>query len=93
MTPTTLIDELTSTPEGMRLFQQERLLLEVTELICGLMEEQGVHRNELAKRMGRDKSYVSRVLSGTRGLTLCNVSDMACALGCKIIVQVEPLSP
>lgn len=82
-----------TTQKGMRLFQQERLILDVTELICKLMDDQGVSRQQLAKRIGRDRSYISRILSGTRGLTLCNVSDMAGALGCKIAVRVEPLEP
>ena len=38
----TLVEKVTSTPEGMKLFQQEALLLEVSEAICGLMKEKGI---------------------------------------------------
>ena len=60
----TLTEKLTGTAEGMRLYQQERAILEVTELVCRLMDEQGVTRPELARRLGRTKGYIDRLLDG-----------------------------
>ncbi len=49
----TWIDTITETPEDKRLFEQERAILEVTELICQLMEEQGISKAKLARKMGK----------------------------------------
>ena len=46
----TLIERLTKTAEGMRLYQQERAIQELTELACEIMAEQDVSRSELARR-------------------------------------------
>lgn len=89
--PKGLTEKLTGTPEGMRLYQQERAILEVTELICQLMQEQGVTRAELAKRLGRTKGHVSQLLDGGRNMTIQTVSDLLVALGHAIHFQEGPL--
>jgi transcriptional regulator with XRE-family HTH domain len=59
-----------------RLLQQEQTILEVTELICQLMEQQNVNRTELSRRLGKSKSYVSQLLDGSRNMTIRTVSDI-----------------
>lgn len=86
-----LIDKLTSTPEGMRAYQQERVILDVTELICELMERQGVCKSDLAERLGTTKGYVTQLLDGRANMTLRKVSDVLCALGAKLDVSAAPL--
>ena len=39
----------------MKAFQQERLILEVTELISQLMEEKGVNKARLARKARQDQ--------------------------------------
>jgi transcriptional regulator with XRE-family HTH domain len=75
-----LTDEITSTREGMRLWQQERCIFTITERLCELMEEKGVSRKELAERLGKSRSYVTQVLSGTPNLTIRSISDLYLAL-------------
>jgi transcriptional regulator with XRE-family HTH domain len=70
--------------EFERLVEQERLIDESVETIVRLMIEKAVTRTELASRIGRSKSYVSQVLSGSRNMTLRTVSDMAFALGRRV---------
>lgn len=89
----TLTDQLTSTPEGMALFQQERLILEVTELICGLMDEQRVSRAELARRLKTSRAHVTQILDGGANMTLRTVADALTALGCSLHVSSAPLAP
>ena len=48
-----------STPE----FEAERLILDATELIVGLMERQGLSRTELAERIGKSKGHISQLLN------------------------------
>jgi transcriptional regulator with XRE-family HTH domain len=77
----TLSDELTSTAEGMKVWQQERVIFEVTERLCELMEDAGVSRSELSSRLGKSRAFVTKVLRGDANLTLKTVSDLYLALG------------
>jgi hypothetical protein len=68
-------------PEEKRLYQQEQLLFDATELISKLMEKEGVSRSDLAKRIGKSKAYVTQVLRGQSNMTLRTLSDLSYALG------------
>ena len=88
----TLTEKLTSTPEGMRLFQQERVIMEVTELICALMEEEDVSKAELAKRLSTSKANVTQMLDGRRNMTIRTVSDVLFHLGHVLEISDKNLS-
>ena len=83
----TLIERITKTEEGKRLYEQERAILDVTELICELMEQEGVSRSKLARRLGKSKSYVTRLLAGNANMTVRTLSDVFVALGSTIRFQ------
>jgi plasmid maintenance system antidote protein VapI len=77
----TLVQQLTTQcPKEMRLFQQERTILEATELICEMMESEDLNRSDLAKRLGKSKSHVSQLLDGKKNMTLRTISDMFTAM-------------
>lgn len=88
----TLTERLTSTPEGMRLFQQERVIMEVTELICALMEEEDVSKADLAKRLSTSKANVTQMLDGRRNMTIRTVSDVLFHLGHVLEISDKNLS-
>lgn len=46
-----------------------------------LMQERGLNRRQLAEEMGRSKSYVSRVLSGSANPTLKAIAEFEVVLG------------
>jgi transcriptional regulator with XRE-family HTH domain len=75
------LENFIADPDGLRLFQQERLILDVTTRLCTLMDVQGVSRTELARRLGVSKAHVTRLLEGSRNMTLRTVSDLFTALG------------
>jgi len=77
----TLSQEIASTKDGNRLLQEERAILEVTELICELMEETGVSRSELAKRLGKTKGYITQLLDGRANMTIRTIANVFGALG------------
>ena len=81
MLDTPLRDRLTSTPEGLRTWHQERSIFETTEMICELMDEQCVNRAELARRLGTTKSYITKLLDGSVNMTLRTISDVFVVLG------------
>lgn len=87
-----LMERLTSTPEGMRLYQQERAIQELTDLVCQIMDERKVTRAELAARLGKTKGYVTQLLDGRTNMTVRTIADVLGALDCAIHFQDGPLS-
>lgn len=80
----TLMDEYLEDPEFARLMAQEELILEVTETLCELLENEKISRKELADRLGKTKGFVSQLLNGGRNLTLRTVADILHVLGYKV---------
>lgn len=76
-----LREQVLSAEGGQFTWQQERVLLEVSELACELLEEEGLSRVDLADRLGKGRSFVTQILQGTRNLTLRTMSDIFTALG------------
>ena len=76
-----LIDELTETEEGRRLYQQEELLQEITDLICEVMEIEEISRAELARRLHTTQGQITMLLDGRRNINLRLLSDIFNALG------------
>jgi transcriptional regulator with XRE-family HTH domain len=71
-------------PEFRKLLAEEELILEVTETICDLLEEEKISRKELAERLGKSKGFISQLLNGGRNLTLRTVADILHVLGYKV---------
>lgn len=63
------------------LIEEERLILDATELVCELMEAEGVNQTELARRLQVSKPSISQMLSGDNNLTLRSMANIAAALG------------
>lgn len=55
---------------------QEEAILDATELIWKLMEEKKISRTELAQKMRKRKSAISRLLSGERNLTIGKYAEI-----------------
>ena len=73
--------DIVASEDGARLYQQEKVILDVTELVCDIMEEEGVSRTELAQRLKTSKPHVSQLLNGSANITLRTLSDIFYALG------------
>ena len=72
----TWIDTITETPEDKRLFEQERAILEVLELVCLLMSEQGISQAVLAQRMKMSSVEIEWILNGERDMGIRTISDL-----------------
>ena len=90
MSKTDWIEDLRSDPEGQRLLERERVWVEATEILCGLMESRGITSVELARRLHVSPARVSHLLSGTRNLTLASLADAFQALGRSLHVVHGP---
>jgi hypothetical protein len=88
----TLTEKLTATADGMRLYQQERAILEFTELLCQIMDEEEVTRSELARRLGKTKGYITQLLDGRTNMTVRTMSDVFGVLDRAVHFQDGPLS-
>jgi transcriptional regulator with XRE-family HTH domain len=78
-----VIDDMND-PEFRKLLAQEELILEVTETICELLQNEKVSRKGLADRLGKSKGFISQLLNGDRNLTLRTVADILHVLGYKV---------
>jgi transcriptional regulator with XRE-family HTH domain len=75
-----------------RIFAREELVFNVTEDLLVIMEDLNITKAQLAKKLGKSKSFVTQVLSGSRNMTLGSFSDICFALGFKPTVKV-PVEP
>ena len=78
------LEEYREDPE----FVLEQLILDVTEQICGAMEEQEISRSELAQRLGVSRAYVTKLLNGHPNMTLRTLVAVAAALGLRANISV-----
>ena len=72
--------------EDLRIMQQERLILQVCLHINKLMEEKGISKGELAKRLGVKPPRITQILDGVN-LGLRQVSDVMLALDSSLSVD------
>jgi transcriptional regulator with XRE-family HTH domain len=87
----TLVEQFVQTQDGMRSFQQERAIYEVTERIEDRMEEQGISRSELAQRLGKTKGWVTQLLDGEANKTIRTIADVFAVLGLELHFREEPI--
>jgi transcriptional regulator with XRE-family HTH domain len=77
----TLVEEYVEAPVHMRLFQQERAIYEVTELLEDAMRQLGITRSELAAKLGKSKGWVTQLLDGEGNKTIRTIADAFAVLG------------
>jgi len=61
-------------------YKRERIVLELGESIVKRMEELGINRAELAKRLGVSNPMVTKMLRGNANFTLRTLVGLAAAL-------------
>lgn len=84
-------EEFLSDKRRARLFEQESLVFDVTEMICSLMEEREVTKTELAEMLSTSKANVSQLLDGSRNMTLKTLADLAFAMGHRVRFRLDNL--
>lgn len=81
-------NEMGEDRELARLTNQEELILDVAELILEKMEQKGMNKSKLAKRLNTNKSHITQLLRGSRNMTLRTISDICFELGHKAVIDV-----
>jgi len=85
---TSWLDERNQDPEIRRVFEQERLVVRITEAILAQMEQRGFSRASVARALGASRAHVSELLTGRRNMTLHTLADLASALGCRAELEL-----
>jgi len=83
-------DEFLEDGNRRRLYERESLAFEAMELVSRLMEQKGVNRAELAKRIGKSKPLVTQLLSGSRNMTMHTLADLVFALDHRVKLEAHP---
>lgn len=76
-----------------RALEAERAIALVTERLLAEMRKQSVSKAELARRLGKSKSFVSATLDGSRNLTLRTLTHIAYVLGLKVAFELRKEDP
>ena len=89
-----IMDEIRSTISPEMKLQME-MSVSIANRIYEILEAKGMTQKDLAKRLGKTETEVSRWLSGTHNLTLSTICKISAALGDPIlqVVHQEESSP
>lgn len=68
----------------------ERAILRVTEEICQAMDQRGITRAELSRRLDASPPYVTKILRGDANLTVESLARIALALGGEVKFHIAP---
>lgn len=73
-------------------FWVERAILAITEEIVCLMDKQGISKSELAKRLEKNPSFVTKLLSGENNFTLETLVKIGRRLDCEFLSHFQQRS-
>lgn len=83
-------EQIRSTEEGRRLVEETRAVMEATENLCRAMADEGVTKDELARRTGQSALFVREMLECDMPIELQYLSRAAHALGRSLHVSFGP---
>ena len=88
-----IMDEIRSTITPEMKLQME-MSVAIANRIYEILEAKGMTQKELAQKLGKTETEVSRWLSGTHNLTLSTICKISAALGEEIVIvpklAIEP---
>ena len=70
-------------------FQIDRLKVEISERIYHAMNQQGVSNAELARRLGKSRAYVTKLLRGMTNFTLESLVRIGRTLSCEVQIGLS----
>jgi transcriptional regulator with XRE-family HTH domain len=76
-------------PEYRRLYAIEGLIADAAELVARLMEEQGVKKAALARRLGKSRAWVTQLLSGKANMTIRTFAEIVHVLGAQVKLSTQ----
>src|SRR3954464_3236270 len=82
-----MFDEAQASPEAW----VDGPIVEFTEDLCRLLQEKGLSRADLAKKIGTSRAYVTKLLGGNANFTLATMVKLAFALDGAIHVHIADM--
>jgi transcriptional regulator with XRE-family HTH domain len=64
-------------------------IMEVTESICTILEDEKIDRKDLAAKMNKTKGYISQLLNSDRNMTLATLAEILYALEYKPSIKFD----
>lgn len=77
-------------PEYRKLYAIEGLVTDAAELVAGLMQEQGMNKAQLARRLGKSRAWVTHLLSGKANMTMRTFAEVVHLLGAQVGLSTQP---
>ena len=71
-------------------FRTEALILDFTERIVAKMEEKGISRAELSRKLDVSKAFITKLLNGYPNLTIKTMVSIADALESRLNLDIYP---
>ena len=87
---TTSFQELIHVIHESETYDVEVLRDNVSDQILFWMQRTGVTKSELAQRLGKTRSYVTKILQGNTNFTLESLVQIARVLGCVFVPSFAP---
>jgi len=87
----TVVEKYVDDPKRMRLFQQERAIVEVTDLLEAELEKAGISRSKFAEKLGKSKGWVTQLLDEEGNKTIRTVADAFAVLGLEFKAYCQPI--
>lgn len=72
-------------------YEEARLMLYCQEVLSDAVERSKLSRTEIAKRIGKNRSFITQALSSGRNLTITSMAKLAWAAGYRINVRIAPI--
>jgi transcriptional regulator with XRE-family HTH domain len=70
-------------------YQIDYAKVEISEQIYQAMEAQGISKAELARRLGKSRAYLTKMLQGNVNFTIATLVKVAMALNCKFELAIS----
>ena len=87
----TFFEEFLSDDENQKLYHQEGLIVEFAEMVVELMEQKGIKKKDIARKLDVSASQITQWLDGSANLQLRTVSDILFTLDSKLKMEAEAL--
>jgi ribosome-binding protein aMBF1 (putative translation factor) len=84
------INQRLADPDFKVAWGESRLEYMVTQQLIRIRRQQGLTREELARRLHTKQSEISRIEAGEQNISLKKLDHLVAALGAQVSITIEP---
>src|SRR5258706_140745 len=86
----TTLNELTQDAKSALRIKQRQVAMRFGDQVEKLLKSTNQKRADLARKLGKSRAWVTKLLFGPRNLTLFTAVEVADALGCDVELHLSP---